>query len=660
MLARRAFLAGAGAGLQTAARATTRPQPAAAAASATLAAAVRTLHAAATDSAHTRHTLTYPRAHRWQPPSRFSSPYQPRFFSTAAPPSGGEKKDEKKDALTPASPSSLATAPAQSWQEKGVVLWGKAKAEARHYWLGTKLLWVDIKIAAKLLRAISQGHELTRRERKQLLRTSADLVRMVPFLVILVVPFAEFALPFLLKFFPNMLPSTYLDSTGAEAKLQKQLLVKMEMARFLQETTQVMATQLASKKGSSSEEAMNQAQKFRDFMNKVRTGQKVVNSDIVGFSKLFDSEMTLENLNKEQLAAMCRLLDIKVFGSVWVLRYKLQEKLRQIQKDDALIQKEGVDALSESELRIACRERGIYTGPEKDVSYLKRKLSDWLELSLEHQVPVTLLFLSRAFSRQMTGSKPTEPIGTAKEEASKDADELSNDLATTLAYVPQVVVAEAEKQIDDLTDDAGVKLKKIEEEAVEAAYEEIQARKEGKGAASRAEQIRELKTAVGVTQEKLEKLTEANVSVGTLIDRTVEKDQKEELAEKASEAIAAAAKQPTFVKQPSAELTDVHPTDAAAASKKLDLATTPEETAAGAAVKKDGAAKKDSAEKSKKKTIKAVDQLNDKVGAILAEIKAQTALLERLQKEQAALEEAAKAEGKGAQEGTAAAASQQK
>lgn len=43
----------------------------------------------------------------------------------------------------------------------------------------------------------------------QFLRICADLFRLVPFLVFLVVPFMEFLLPVALKLFPNMLPSTF-------------------------------------------------------------------------------------------------------------------------------------------------------------------------------------------------------------------------------------------------------------------------------------------------------------------------------------------------------------------------------------------------------------------------------------------------------------------
>ena len=43
----------------------------------------------------------------------------------------------------------------------------------------------------------------------QLVRTTADMFRLVPFAVFIIVPFMEFLLPVALKLFPNMLPSTF-------------------------------------------------------------------------------------------------------------------------------------------------------------------------------------------------------------------------------------------------------------------------------------------------------------------------------------------------------------------------------------------------------------------------------------------------------------------
>lgn len=54
-----------------------------------------------------------------------------------------------------------------------------------------------------------KGKTLTRRERKQLTRTAADIFRMVPFTLFIIIPFAEILLPVALRIFPNMLPSTF-------------------------------------------------------------------------------------------------------------------------------------------------------------------------------------------------------------------------------------------------------------------------------------------------------------------------------------------------------------------------------------------------------------------------------------------------------------------
>jgi LETM1 and EF-hand domain-containing protein 1 len=86
----------------------------------------------------------------------------------------------------------------------------------KHYWLGTKLLWADTRISSRLLLKLAGGKSLSRRERQQLTRTTADIFRLVPFAVFILVPFMEFLLPVFLKLFPNMLPSTFQDKMKEE------------------------------------------------------------------------------------------------------------------------------------------------------------------------------------------------------------------------------------------------------------------------------------------------------------------------------------------------------------------------------------------------------------------------------------------------------------
>lgn len=81
--------------------------------------------------------------------------------------------------------------------------------ELLHYYHGFRLLIIDVGIASRLIWKVLNGKSLSRREYRQLVRTSSDVFRLVPFSVFIIVPFMELLLPVFLKFFPNMLPSTF-------------------------------------------------------------------------------------------------------------------------------------------------------------------------------------------------------------------------------------------------------------------------------------------------------------------------------------------------------------------------------------------------------------------------------------------------------------------
>jgi hypothetical protein len=110
-----------------------------------------------------------------------------------------------------------------------------AQHEINHYYMGSKLLVADVKTAYSMLKRTLQGSALSRRERKQLLRTVSDLFRLVPFSMFVLIPFMEFALPFALRLFPNMLPSTFQDSLKAEESMKRELKSRIAMAAFFQE-----------------------------------------------------------------------------------------------------------------------------------------------------------------------------------------------------------------------------------------------------------------------------------------------------------------------------------------------------------------------------------------------------------------------------------------
>uniref|UniRef100_A0A1A8SK89 Mitochondrial proton/calcium exchanger protein n=1 Tax=Nothobranchius rachovii TaxID=451742 RepID=A0A1A8SK89_9TELE len=296
--------------------------------------------------------------------------------------------------------------------------------EIKHYYHGFRLLWIDTTIAGRMLWRILNGHPLSRRERRQFLRTCADVFRLLPFLVFIIVPFMEFLLPVALKLFPNMLPSTFETQSKKEERLKKELRVKLEMAKFLQDTIEEIALRNKAAKGNVTEE-------FSTFFQMIRnSGERPSNEQIIKFSKLFEDELTLDNLSRPQLVALCRLLELQSIGTNNFLRFQLIMKLRAIRADDKLIAEEGVESLNVNEVQAACRVRGMRSlGVTED--RLREQLSQWLELHLNQQIPTSLLLLSRAMYLPDTLSP-------------------ADQLKTTLQTLPEMVTKEAQLKVAEI------------------------------------------------------------------------------------------------------------------------------------------------------------------------------------------------------------------
>ena len=275
----------------------------------------------------------------------------------------------------------------------------RMKEGVLHYWHGSRLLCLETKISFNILRKLLRGEKLIRREYRQLLRTTGDLLRLVPFVIIMIVPFLEFALPLILKFFPNMLPSTFEDKLQAEEKVKKQLKVKLETARFLQDLAEGMAN------GNSKVEAM------KNIFQKARiSGKSLTAKEVLDVSRHLIDAVRLDNLGRPELLSLCRYMGLSSFGTDNYLRYQIQRTIDKLKADDLLIHSEGIDSLSLEELKSACHARGIRTigVPER---YMQHELEQWLDLQIVHCVPAPLLILSRA----LTLSENVESVNALKE-----------------------------------------------------------------------------------------------------------------------------------------------------------------------------------------------------------------------------------------------------
>ncbi|KAJ3323123.1 hypothetical protein HDV06_002135 [Boothiomyces sp. JEL0866] len=385
-------------------------------------------------------------------------------------------------------------------------IWQKVKEEASHYWHGLKLLGTETSISSRLLIKVLKGNALSRREYRQLQRTVGDLLRLVPFVIILVIPFLEFALPVLLRFFPNMLPSTFESKFQEEEKKKNLLKIRIQMAKFLQETVGEVALSGTGKADAAKE--------FNEIFNRV--------------------------FSSPQLVSMARYMNLNAFGTDSFLRHNIERRLNQLKLDDQMIVREGPENLSIPELQQACSARGIVTVGVSPAR-MRSELHQWLDLHLVHKIPSSLLLLSHAFQ---TTSRPLTPNGDVLESKAEA-------LQATLSSLPQTVVNETQLKVSEQEGVATYKQKleviKEQEELIaeeleqDAAQAAVKKAKEEELAAKKAKELEESKKeepkeeskpepVIEKTAPKIDKVVPAEMPSLSEVEK-VEEDKEEELSE---------------------------------------------------------------------------------------------------------------------------------
>ena len=317
-------------------------------------------------------------------------------------------------------------------------MWSDIKHELHHYWVGTKLLFAELKTSSQLTRKVGRGEQLTRRERLQLKRSMGDLLRLVPFIIIVVVPFAEFGLPVLLKFFPNFLPSQFEKPELRQQAFKDSLAVKIEMQALLQETLTEMAEQAASSQ-SSSKEAKSEQQQLAVELDAMRAGETRLPPEVVlRVAALFKDEPSLDSMAHWQLAALAKYVGISPYGTDSMLRQNLKKSFADIKLDDQDLMREGTAYLNKKELKDACEARGLRAFGLTESQY-RSQLDEWLMLAVTKKIPITLLLLSRAFQ---INNNTVEESAAAPQDAAK-AVVAAEGLQQTIMSLDSAMVAEA-------------------------------------------------------------------------------------------------------------------------------------------------------------------------------------------------------------------------
>jgi LETM1 and EF-hand domain-containing protein 1 len=224
-------------------------------------------------------------------------------------------------------------------------LWHQFKQLFQFYWRGVKMLFQHRKLATAIRKRIDEEKNngepssLTRWE-SQFLRThDSDMVKLVPFVLIIVT--LEEILPLIVLYAPFLLPSTcilpsQLDRIAAKADEKK--LEAIVSAQFLL--------------SAMSEDASASAH------------------DVVAGG--------LSGLSGEMAWTLCSLMSLSNKGPTFMLRRRLRKHLAYLDSDDTLLKKEHDGAtLTTEELRDTLRERGFMTH-NVDESKLRPGLKQWL------------------------------------------------------------------------------------------------------------------------------------------------------------------------------------------------------------------------------------------------------------------------------------------
>jgi hypothetical protein len=154
-----------------------------------------------------------------------------------------------------------------------------------------------------------------------------------------------------------------------------------------------------------------------DELEAVRAGKRVSPDSVVKVAKMFQDELTIDNMPRGQLASLAKYMGLSPFTPDPILRMQLRVRFRDLKSDDRDLYIEGIDSLTKDELKAACEARGLRAFGLAEPEY-RSQLNNWLHFSVKEGVPGTLLVLSSAFQIATLPGKAEQPAQALQESIS--------------------------------------------------------------------------------------------------------------------------------------------------------------------------------------------------------------------------------------------------
>ncbi|ETB56631.1 hypothetical protein, variant 3 [Plasmodium yoelii 17X] len=261
---------------------------------------------------------------------------------------------------------------------------------------GVLLFLTNMKISKNLIIKRLKGHRLSYSEYKLLIRTINDMFKLIPFSFFVIVPFAEFLLPVVLKIYPNLLPSTFKNNDDNFNNIKKNLYAKQQLSKFLQQLIEEKEKQLNENIGIDSDKKKKILNKFHQQL--INKDEEDINpflnvNDTLKIAKIFKEEFILDKMNLKTLQTICHLLGLKPYSIHYHVVLQLRHHFLRLQREDRELIYEGVDNLKKNTLIEICKDRGMNFNTNENE--MKLQVKKWLELASIKEIPYILLLYIR-------------------------------------------------------------------------------------------------------------------------------------------------------------------------------------------------------------------------------------------------------------------------
>lgn len=266
---------------------------------------------------------------------------------------------------------------------------------------GFWLYYLNLKCSSSLIHKRILGNDLTFDE-KHLVKTAfKDTVKILPFSFFIIIPFAEFGLPFAIKLFPSMLPSTFTLASIKEREKNALENKKSELLKFHSNIKSIISN-LKNHDDSSINLGVNSLEKIQ---KQLLEGKEFDQDELCKISEHVRDGFELENLNIETLRLISRIMDISFLRNKFLLILKIRYKLLKLKNEDKDILWDGIDNINKQLLQKVLVSRLINPNKiEHGVDEHKELLMNWIRLSSMNQLPLSIILwiqVTRLLSRDI-------------------------------------------------------------------------------------------------------------------------------------------------------------------------------------------------------------------------------------------------------------------